>query len=107
MKRKKRERPTVCPICLIPASQCRTCRLIDERRLNSALVAQLTATEMLSLRHPEVCPICRLVSYGTCEDLGCLPCAPRRISDNTYFPEWFVWDELLPADKEYVHHADG
>ena len=107
MTRKKRERPTVCPICLIPASQCRTCRLIDERRLHSALVSQLTATQILSLRHRMVCPICRCSGCNTLARVGFPVCSPARISDNTYFPEWFVWDELLPSDKEYVHHADG
>ena len=107
MKRKKRERPTVCPICLIPASQCRTCRFVDEKSYNHTLAENMTPTEVLSLRHPEVCQICRRAGEGTCESRRSRICTPALISHNTYFPEWFVWDELLPADKEYVHNADG
>ena len=102
------DRPTVCPICLMPASMCRTCEMVERLCFESSLSEGVTKTRSLSLRHPVVCQICRRPERDCSYCQGRYrQCAPRRISLQAFFPGWFVWDDLLESDKEYVHHANG
>jgi hypothetical protein len=102
------DRPVVCPICLMPAAMCRTCRLVEYLSFSPSLSEGVTKTRALSLRHPVVCSVCRR-PQGDCS--FCLgrtsQCAARKMSLQAFFPTWFRWDDLVPADKEYVHHANG
>lgn len=103
----KKSLPVVCPICLHVPEFCRLLGLLEALKWAPTLAEGITITRALSLRHHQVCHQCRqpLAKCGSNYEND--QCTPRRTSLQCGFPHWFVWDELLPYDKEYVHHANG
>jgi hypothetical protein len=105
---KKRDVAEVCPICLRAAVLCRVCSWVASRKFCDSLGEGVTKSRALSLCHPVVCHTCRRqVSLSSPEQHGPGKCHTCRTSLQVFFPSWFRWDDLMPSDKEYVHHADG
>jgi len=99
--------PVVCPICLRPPELCKLLQDLPNFKWAKELKYGTTITRALSLLHPEVCPKCRQPKKKCGDNFVNDHCKPRRTSLQAMFPHWFNWEDLLPQDKDYVHHANG
>jgi hypothetical protein len=92
---------TLCPLCLRPAFECKTCLFVTARKWHADITKGATITRALSMRHRPV-----KERYGKGARRAILdraqsgPNAHASTLGEYRFPEWFRYEELLDEDKE-------